>query len=96
MALPRALSLEQNAPNPFNPETNISFALPAAQLAKLEVYDVLGQRVAVVWEGALAPGHYQMRWNGRDDQGRPAASGVYIYRLQGGTQILAKRMVLVR
>ena len=96
VALPRALSLEQNAPNPFNPETNISFALPAAQLAKLEVYDVLGQRVAVVWEGALAPGHYQMRWNGRDDQGRPAASGVYIYRLQGGTQILAKRMVLVR
>ncbi len=94
--LPQVLSLEQNAPNPFNPETNISFALPAAELAKLEVYDVLGQRVAVVWEGLLAPGRYQMLWNGRDSQGRPAASGVYIYRLQSGARVLAKRMVLVR
>jgi len=95
-SLPQALRLEQNAPNPFNPETNISFALPSTELAKLEVYDVLGQRIAVVWEGTLAPGHYQMRWNGRDAQGRPAASGIYIYRLQSGAQVLAKRMVLVR
>ncbi|MFT5089493.1 MAG: hypothetical protein ACI8PG_003863 [Planctomycetota bacterium] len=95
-ALPQSLSLEQNAPNPFNPETNISFALPSTELAKLEVYDVLGQRIAVVWEGALAPGRYQMRWDGRDIQGRSAASGIYIYRLQSGTQVLAKRMVLLR
>jgi len=94
--LPQALRLEQNAPNPFNPETQISFALPEGGPVSLEVYDVLGQRVRSIWEGVLQTGYYTMRWNGRDDQGRPAASGVYIYRLETAGQIMAKRMVLVR
>ncbi len=95
-ALPRALSLSQNVPNPFNPETLIAFAVPQAGEVKLEIFNALGQRIAVLWHGALTAGHYRMRWSGRDQQGRPAASGMYIYRLQSGSQILAKRMVLVR
>ena len=91
--LPQALRLEQNAPNPFNPETQISFALPQGGPVSLEVYDVLGQRVSSIWEGVLQTGYYTMRWNGRDDQGRPAAGGVYIYRLETAGQIMAKRMV---
>ena len=94
--LPQALHLEQNAPNPFNPETQISFGLPQGGPVSLEVYDILGQRVRSIWDGVLKTGYYTMRWNGRDGQGRLAASGVYIYRLETAGQFMAKRMVLVR
>ena len=94
--LPQALRLEQNAPNPFNPETQISFTLPQGGAVSLEVYDILGQRVHSIWDGVLQTGHYTMGWNGRDGQGRTAASGVYIYRLETSGQFMAKRMVLVR
>ncbi len=94
--LPQALRLEQNAPNPFNPETTIAFAVPAPGRVRLEVFDVLGQRVARIWDGVLGAGQYSMRWDGRDASGRSAASGVYIYRIESDHQVLSKRMVLVR
>ena len=62
----------------------------------MEVYDILGQRVRSIWDGVLKTGYYTMRWNGRNGQGRLAASGVYIYRLETAGQFMAKRMVLVR
>lgn len=94
--LPQAMRLEQNIPNPFNPETHISFAVPSAGPVRLDIYNALGQRIETLWNGPLAAGHYAMQWNGRDQQGRPAASGVYIYRLESANQTMAKRMVLVR
>lgn len=95
-SLPQELRLEQNAPNPFNPETTIAFAVPTSSRVTLEIFDVLGQRVVRVWDGVLDAGQYAMRWNGRDTSGRPAASGVYIYRIESDRQVLSKRMVLVR
>ena len=65
---------------------------------RLVVYDVLGRRVRALHSGeTLTAGHYRTPWNGRDDEGRPAASGVYLYRLSGGADFTAVgRMALIR
>ena len=64
----------------------------------LVVYDALGRRVRALHSGeTLTAGQYRTPWNGRDDEGRPAASGVYLYRLSGGTDFTAVgRMALIR
>ena len=63
---------------------------------RLEIFDVLGQRIAVLYDGELAPGTHRMHWRGLDQQSRSVASGIYIYCLQSERRVLAKRMVLVR
>ena len=89
--------MAQNHPNPFNPETAIDFTIPTgAGTVRLDIFDALGQRIAVLCDGELAPGVHRMHWRGMDQEGRPVASGVYIYRLESGRGRLAKRMVLVR
>ncbi|HAV22765.1 MAG TPA: hypothetical protein DCX46_04580, partial [Bacteroidetes bacterium] len=66
----------QNYPNPFNPSTMIGFNLPVESAVRLEVYNVLGQRVAILRDGPLGPGFHQVEWNQRID------SGVYYYRIE--------------
>ena len=80
--LPERFSLEQNFPNPFNPQTRITYALPARSQVRLTVYNMLGQQVARLVEEPQAAGRYEARWNGQTASGSPAASGVYIYRLE--------------
>ena len=97
ISTPRLFALEQNRPNPFNPETSIDFTVPAdSRQVRLEIFNMLGQRVAVLWDGEMAPGGHRLHWRGLDQEGRPVASGIYTYRLQSGEQRTAKRMVLVR
>ena len=79
---PLAYALYGNAPNPFNPETSIGYALPVASVVELTVYDVVGQRVRVLVSGVHAPGMHEVVWDGRDDSGQQVGSGVYFYRLQ--------------
>lgn len=94
---PTAFALAQNIPNPFNPETSIDFTVPlGGGPLRLEIFDMLGRHVAVLWDGEMAPGQHRLHWRGLDQEGRSVASGIYIYRLQSRTQRLAKRMVLVR
>ncbi len=73
--------LAQNHPNPFNPLTEISFNLAVTGRATLSVHDITGQRVALIHDGSLAAGEHNFSWNGQDDEHRPLASGVYLYRL---------------
>ena len=95
--LPQTFALFAAHPNPFNPETAIDFTIPAdVGTVRLEIFDMLGQRIAVLYDGELAPGAHRMHWRGLDQQSRPVASGIYIYRLQSERRVLAKRMVLVR
>jgi hypothetical protein len=97
LPLPDRLDLGQNFPNPFNPETHIRLELPKAlDQARLEVFNSLGQRVTVLWQGPVAAGQHLMRWDGTTALGGPAAGGVYFYRWRGGGQELVKRMVLLR
>jgi len=96
--LPSSLELSQNSPNPFNPVTVISFALPegAEGRTTLEVHDLRGRLVATLVDGELPPGRYDVTWDGRDDRKRAQASGVYLYKLSSGEESRNGRMVLVR
>lgn len=81
---PAGFSLDQNAPNPFNAGTAISFSLPRQTPVTLEVYDVAGQKVRTLLQGEVAGGPTRLTWDGTDDAGRQAAGGVYFYRLVSG------------
>jgi hypothetical protein len=89
-------SLEQNSPNPFNPQTRIDYTLVAPAHAVIEIFDASGAVVARLDEGRKPAGSYAAAWNGRDGKGRAVASGVYFYRLAGMPEVAAKKMVLLK
>ena len=88
--------LDQNVPNPFNPETTIRFAVPEAGPVELSVYDVQGRVVSKLIDGTVPVGEHSVRWSGRTASGSPAASGVYYYRLRTAQDEESRRMVLVK
>jgi hypothetical protein len=88
--------LMQNAPNPFNPITKISFAMAQTGPAKLEVFNARGQLVRVLADETMAAGTHEIVWDGKDLSGRQAASGTYYYRLSTGERTLTKKMSLVK
>lgn len=90
-AAAREYSLKQNYPNPFNPSTVIEFTLAKQEDVSLKVYDLLGREVAVLINGRLSEGVHKAIWNGSDN-----ASGVYFYRLQSGSLIETRKMMLIR
>ncbi len=96
--VPEAFRLHGNWPNPFNANAVIAFDVARTAPVRLVVYDVLGRRVRTLHSGeTLAAGHYRTAWHGRDDEGRPVASGVYLYRLIAGEDFTAVgRMALIR
>lgn len=85
-----------NRPNPFNPQTVITFALPAATDVALRVYDLRGRLVRVLVDGPCAAGYHDVTWDGRDDTGGEVASGVYVYRLETRGACDSRRLVVVR
>jgi hypothetical protein len=88
--------LYQNHPNPFNPATRICFTLPIKSRVTLEVFDVSGKRIKTLVDRTMGPGrHYEM-WDGTDNSGNPAASGIYIYRLKAGDTVLSKKCSLLK
>jgi hypothetical protein len=95
-ALPKVSSLAQNYPNPFNPATTIHFYLDERQKVRLVIYDLAGHRVRALVEGELAAGEQTLSWDGRDEQGRSAASGVYFYELLVGNKVERRKMTLIR
>jgi hypothetical protein len=95
-ALPRAAALGQAFPNPFNGGTVIPFELGAAQAVKLEIYNILGQRVRRLPRGQIEEGRHRVFWNGRDDQGQALGTGVYFYRLEVGPYRAVRRRLLLR
>ena len=93
-ATPTTFTLGANYPNPFNPATTIPLAVPAgAKNVDLTIYNVLGQPLRQVWTGPLPAGEHELTWDGRDAQGQPVATGVYVYRLQVDDQTYARKMV---
>lgn len=94
--LPRDFQLLQNYPNPFNPSTEIRFSLPKSAHVELVVYNLLGQRVRVLEDATLGPGLYAATWDGTDQLGRPAASGIYFYQIRVGDLVESRKMVLAK
>jgi hypothetical protein len=92
----RALGLAQNAPNPFNPRTKISFVLPAAGDATLCVYDVDGRLVRTLLSGHQEAGERTVTWDGDDDRGGRVASGLYFCLLRSGDHSLVRKMTLLK
>ncbi|MCC7262644.1 MAG: T9SS type A sorting domain-containing protein [Candidatus Latescibacteria bacterium] len=93
---PVVFALHPNYPNPFNPSTTIRFSLPRAGEAELCIYNLMGQRVATLMYGVQEAGPHVLQWNGRDEQGRELASGVYFYRLQAGGRVETRKLLLLR
>lgn len=89
--LPRQVKLHQNYPNPFNPVTTIQYELPQQQEVRLEVYNVLGRRVAVLVSGTQQAGYHTIQF----DASR-LASGMYLYRLQAGNVVQTHKMMLIK
>ena len=96
IGLPDGPQLQQNAPNPFNSGTVISWFLLRPGPARVEVFSLTGQRVAVLREGPEKAGVHRVRWDGRDDRGRPLASGVYLYRLATEESVQTRKLTLLR
>lgn len=88
--------LEQNHPNPFNPNTVIGYEIPAAGRVTLGIYDVRGARVRVLVNESRPAGPQRVTWDGRDDSGAAVASGVYVYRLRYGDELLSKKLLLLK
>ncbi len=88
--------LFQNYPNPFNSETQIRIDLSGKNYLRLEIYNLIGQKVRTLFQGNKAAGTYQFRWDGRNNLDQQMASGLYFYRLTGKNFSQQKRMMLLR
>ncbi|KPL04746.1 MAG: hypothetical protein AMJ73_03815 [candidate division Zixibacteria bacterium SM1_73] len=93
---PAEFALSQNHPNPFNPETEISFSLPERSQVSLVIYNILGEKVKILANGEMDVGTHNIYWNGRDEAGNSAASGVYFCRLKAATFDQTMKMVLMK
>ena len=102
--LPEEFILEQNYPNPFNPSTKIRFAIPNVTLSgvegsrvQLNIYDILGNKVATLVDENLSSGSYEVEFNAKNPRNSYSlASGLYFYRLQAGNFIETKKMILLK
>jgi hypothetical protein len=94
--LPADYDLAQNYPNPFNPATHIQFSLPRAGAVRLEVFNILGARVRQLVNQILPAGVHRVSFNGRSDEGRLLATGVYFYRLVTDEYAECRKMLLLK
>ena len=95
-AVPFGYALSQNYPNPFNPETTIRYDLPEAEMVRLFLYNLTGQRVRTLVDGERPAGTYSATWDGTDDTGRDVASGVYLCRMETEEYRAVRKLVLIR
>lgn len=86
----------KNYPNPFNPQTTISFELAQAGEATLVIFNAKGQKVKTLINEDLVEGRHEVIWNGRDDSGKKAASGVYFYSLSSRGESKIKKMIILK
>ena len=90
-----ATALNGNYPNPFNPETTISFALNEPERVCITIYNLKGQIVQTLHNATLARGYHSLVWNGKDKFGNAVGSGVYYYRMQAGSYQSTRKMLLM-
>ncbi len=91
--LPNSFSLSQNYPNPFSENTNISFTTEKEGNAKLEIFNIIGQKVMTLFDNYISPDKFTVNWNGKNFNGKKIANGMYIYRLTLNDQIISRKML---
>lgn len=89
-------TLFENYPNPFNSSTSINFEISATSTVELIIYNSLGQKIKHLANRMFFPGSYSINWDGRDEEGRSVASGVYFYRFIAGESTISKKMILLK
>jgi hypothetical protein len=89
--IPKTIALHQNYPNPFNPTTTISFSLPAMTQVTLKVFDIMGRVVTTLLNEQMSGGEYSVSF-----EGGKFASGIYFYRLQAGSDLQTRKMILLK
>ncbi len=94
--LPQTFALFQNQPNPFNPETQISYYLPRDCQVTLTIYNLLGQKVKTLFDGYEGAGMHSLLWDGRGDDGAKLSSGIYFYLLEADSFRETKKMTLIK
>ena len=94
--LPVTYILHQNYPNPFNPITTLRYDLPENSLVNVTVYDMLGRQVKTLINQTQDAGYKSIVWDATNDYGKPVSAGIYLYQIQAGEYIRAKKMVLLK
>ena len=94
--VPEDYKLYQNYPNPFNLETMIHFDIPKVEKVVFKIYNILGQEIRILVNKTLNAGSYEFFWDGRDDSGKQVSSGIYVYRIQAGNFVKARKMILLK
>ena len=94
--LPIEYTLSQNYPNPFNSSTRIDFQILASGMVNVAIFNALGQRIRTLVKSEYEKGFYTLQWDGRDDSGQDAPSGVYFYQLTTEYFSVTKKMILMR
>ncbi len=94
--VPVNYALAQNYPNPFNPSTTIHYELPSAAAVRLEVFNIIGQKVATLVDETQSAGKWSVRWDAKNDFGKNVASGIYLYRLSTPNVLLTRKMILLK
>jgi hypothetical protein len=93
---PSEFSLSQNYPNPFNPTTNFHFTLAKSAYVRIDIFNIVGQKVRTLVDDDMKAGVYLADWDGKDDNGSFVSSGIYFYRMQAGDFSDMKKMLLVK
>ncbi len=95
--LPLITELNGNYPNPFNPETTISFSTTeSTENTELTIYNLKGQKVKTLINKKLPTGNHQVVWNGKDENCKPVSSGIYFYKMKAGEYTFTKKMILIQ
>jgi hypothetical protein len=93
---PSQFSLSQNYPNPFNPTTNFRFTLSKSAHVKIDIFNIVGQRIRTLVDEDMKAGVYVADWDGKDGRGKSVSSGIYFYRIQAGDFSDKKKMLLLK
>ena len=94
--LPAVTKLGGNYPNPFNPTTEISYAMSNAGHIMIDIYNVKGELVKTLVNREVATGNHSIIWNGENNSGKPVTSGLYLYKMKTGTYVSTKKMILLK
>jgi len=94
--LPTEFALAQNFPNPFNPETVISYSTPKPAQIRIEIYNAIGKKIRTLVDDYVQAGQHQIIWDGKNDNGIQVSTGIYYYIMQSGSFRSMKKAVFMK
>jgi hypothetical protein len=94
--MPAKFMLEQNFPNPFNPETTIRYSIPTPEFVTVKIYNVQGQHIRTLIQEEQAAGNYRINWDATDQAGQLVSTGLYLYQITAGDFVRTKKMMLMK